>query len=304
MQFLGGICRSLIFVLALVLSLSQQANALDSCNIPNGVTRTITEHGVCRRVSNNHASGSSIMVPTKTAAEWSTGVSAFLNALPAGVTVASCSQCGDTTSCGAPTGGSVVPGSQTFSTAGSFNFTVPCHNTLTVQVWGGGAGGQGFGTTAVSAGGQSSWDGTVLRANGGGAPSNGSFVGGTGGTASGGTTNTTGGAGGGGGGGANSGVGGAGANGGAGGATQSSCNGSGRVGTEPGGGGSGAKSQPRACNGMPGGGGGGYTTRTWSAGTYLTSEIVPLVVGAGSAGGTGGNPGGNGAKGRVTITWN
>lgn len=66
------------------------AFAVDSYVIPTGGTTTINEHGACRVVTNSHASGSSIMVPTKTAAEWSTGANAFLTALPAGVTAPAC----------------------------------------------------------------------------------------------------------------------------------------------------------------------------------------------------------------------
>jgi len=40
-------------------------------------------------------------------------------------------------------GNPIVPGSVTYSTAGTLSFTVPAHNTLTVQVWGGGGGGAG-----------------------------------------------------------------------------------------------------------------------------------------------------------------
>ncbi|MCP5405407.1 MAG: hypothetical protein H6922_04185 [Pseudomonadaceae bacterium] len=66
------------------------AFATDSYTLSSGATLDIDEHGVCRDVYNGHASGASIMVPTKTAAEWSTGSYAFLNALPPGVAAGAC----------------------------------------------------------------------------------------------------------------------------------------------------------------------------------------------------------------------
>lgn len=167
----------------------------------------------------------------------------------------------------------VVAGSQSYTTAGSYNFSVPSYNTLTVTVWGGGGGGsQGAMGPIPTAGGQSSWNGAVI-AYGGGAGSG--VGGGAGGTASGGTTNTTGGAG--------STTGGNSPNGGAGGAA-------GSPGTAPGGGGGGSI-------GAYGGGGGGYSTRTYSVGQLTVGASIPVVVGAGGTGTAG-------AVGRVTITWN
>lgn len=58
--------------------------AANSHTVNNGATKTIDEHGVCKKITNG--SGSSIMVPTKAAAEWSS----FRSNLPAGVTKASC----------------------------------------------------------------------------------------------------------------------------------------------------------------------------------------------------------------------
>lgn len=37
---------------------------------------------------------------------------------------------------GASCSSAVTPGSQTYATAGTYGFTIPAHNTLTVQVWG------------------------------------------------------------------------------------------------------------------------------------------------------------------------
>lgn len=64
--------------------------AADSYQVPYGSTVTIDEHGECRQVTNNHASGLATFVATKTANEWSTGAGAFLNALPPGVSAATC----------------------------------------------------------------------------------------------------------------------------------------------------------------------------------------------------------------------
>lgn len=196
----------------------------------------------------------------------------------------------------------VTSGSQSYTTAGTYTFTVPHHQTLTVQAWGAGGGGAGCSTyTEVQGGngGSSSWDGAVV-ANGGARAS--TSAGGAGGTASGGTTNTTGQAG------SthssNGAKGGDGASGGAGGAQRTS-NGNGNGGSAPGGGGGGARLVSRgSCNG-DGGGGGGYSTRAYSAGTFVQGSSVTVVVGAGGSKGNGSTyDGGAGAVGRVTITWN
>ena len=218
-------------------------------------------------------------------------------------------------------------GSQTYSTPGTFTFTVPDYKTLTVEVWGGGGGGQGARQIAdPTAGGSSSFNGTVVA--GGGA----SGDTGTGGTASGGTTNTSGGQGGpscyypalGG-----EAAGGAAPQGGAGGSgvqkALDGCNGGdGNDGLVPGGGGA----SDWACEatwwqgtgwGASGGAGGGgaYSTITYSMGQLAPGSALPVVVGAGGQGskgeetsgfpGTGRNPGyytgGDGAAGEVKIAW-
>lgn len=201
----------------------------------------------------------------------------------------------------------VVPGSANYTTAGTFTFTVPVHNTLVVELWGGGAaGGSTDGSSNNlngSPGGNSNWDTSTLVANGG--QGNSGQTGGAGGSGSGGTTNTTGGNG------ANGtagspgrgGNGGAGANGGAGGVGVTG--GTAGNGTAPGGGGGGTCRNLRfGGTGKGGGGGGGYTTRTYSAGTYAAGSSVTVVVGAGGAR----HPsatilGGLGAVGRAVITW-
>lgn len=91
--------RTLLLAAVFATLFHGDAIALDSCVVPNGQTYTINEHSTCRRVTNGHASGSSVMVPTKTAAEWSSGANAFINATPTGVTVGTCNACGDTGNC-------------------------------------------------------------------------------------------------------------------------------------------------------------------------------------------------------------
>ena len=259
--------------------------AASSYQINYGANQDITEWSVCKNVANSHASGKAIFVPTNTSTEWST----FYTNAPPGVTIANC-------------GCAVTAGSQTYSTAGSYSFNVPCYNNLTVEVWGAGGGGAGVASGNGGAGGASTWDGGVLTANGGaGATSNP----GAGGTASGGTTNTTGGAGGNGASG-KSGAGGAGANGGAGGTAKSSNN-NGNAGSAPGGGGSGAIFvNPMGGSYLgDGGGGGGYSAKTYGAGTYAVGNSVAVAVGAAGTKGNGASyDGGAGAVGRVTITWN
>ena len=133
--------------------------ATDSYTLSNSSTQNITEWSTCKRVTNNHASGLSLFIPTKTNAEWTS----FYTSPPPGVTVASC----------------VTPGSQNYTTAGTYSFTVPAYTTLTVQVWGGGGGGgagSGFRNARTGCmvgvnldggvGGQSSWNSTLF-ANGG-----------------------------------------------------------------------------------------------------------------------------------------
>lgn len=189
----------------------------------------------------------------------------------------------------------------TYSTAGTYYFSVPEHSSIVVEVWGGGGGGGGATANNGATGGQSSFNGTVL-ANGGAGGSHGATggSGGTGGTASGGDTNTTGGS-------TTSNAGGAGANGGAGGAARGS-SGAGNAGTQPGGGGGGAAhavSCGKDCTETyvaRGGGGGGYSKKTYSAGTFNPGSTITVVVGSGGAGGAAGTyKGGDGAVGRVSI---
>lgn len=191
----------------------------------------------------------------------------------------------------------------TYSTAGTYYFSVPEHGSIVVEVWGGGGGGGGATANNGTAGGQSSFNGTVLGNGGSGGTAN-NGAGGAGGTASGGDTNTSGTAGTSGG---SGGAGGAGANGGAGG-TAAGNDSSGNAGTAPGGGGSGgrdAQSCGKSCTTYltgGGGGGGGYSKKTYSVGTLSPGSVITVVVGSGGNGGTAGTyAGGNGAAGKVTI---
>ena len=211
----------------------------------------------------------------------------------------------------------VFAGSQTYSTPGTYTFTVPTsYATLTVQVWGGGGGGGStgangdFGNINGQAGSSSSFNGTIIGYGGGGGRDNYSYGGEvSGGSASGGDVNTQGGS---------SGpfmpsafggfveTGGTSPNGGSGGYDPNQClggNNSMVAANAPGGGGGGG-----ACI-ATGGGGGGYASKTYSVGQLTPGTAITVVVGNGGAGyslAPWGYPaihGGAGASGRVTITW-
>ena len=77
--------QGFLFLLVLLL-LPSGATAAVMYQVNNGATVTINEHGVCQHITNNHASGQNIMVPTRTATEWTT----FRNNRPPGVTAAPC----------------------------------------------------------------------------------------------------------------------------------------------------------------------------------------------------------------------
>lgn len=194
-------------------------------------------------------------------------------------------------------------GSQTYSTPGTYSFTVPSYATLTVQVWGGGGGGgsaYNAASTDGTAGDQSSFNGTLVGGGGGagfGVVTN-SGAGGSGGTASGGDVNTTG----------NPGT--AGVDFGSGGSGGSAPNGGtggtagapGNPGGAPGAGGGGGTN---AFNGG-GGGSGGYVSKAYTSGQLTPGAGVTVIVGSGGAGGVAGNSisnGGAGAAGQVSITY-
>jgi hypothetical protein len=87
MSVRGSVC-----LLAVVLPglLAQVARGADIYTVANGATSTINELGVCRKVTNNHASGLSLMVPTGSASEWYTGGNSFIEHTPPGVSLAAC----------------------------------------------------------------------------------------------------------------------------------------------------------------------------------------------------------------------
>lgn len=70
----------------LLLFLPIQVFAATSYQVNSTALVSINEFGVCRDVTNNHASGKALMVPTNTSTEWAS----FYNNPPAGVTVATC----------------------------------------------------------------------------------------------------------------------------------------------------------------------------------------------------------------------
>ena len=166
-----------------------------------------------------------------------------------------------------------LAGSQTYSTPGTYSFTVPAYGTLTVTVNGAGAGacsvfgvGQAVHSQPGQAGGDSSFNGTVFGY--GGQPSSywppptwNCYAAGAPGTASGGDSNTT------------------------------------------GGGGSGGN----ASYAIYRGGSGGSASKTYSSGSLTGGAGITVIVGSGGAGGTivgnGGSNGSPGSNGSVTITW-
>ena len=232
----------------------------------------------------------------------------------------------------------VVTGSQNYTTPGTYTFTVPAFNTLIVNVWGGGGGGNRSDAwpyaTNDNPGGTSSF-GSYLSATGGraaiyvGPDGNGRYVTADtndGGTGSGGDINISGsigywdypgasignigadigysygGAAGGTayGGGAAKTVSGSFSNG---------TTGNGLPGNPYGGGGTGAIWHDNKYGGTyyyTGGGGGGFARKTFSAGSLTVGSTISVTVGAGGAGAfdtSAGITSGSGASGAVTISW-
>lgn len=207
----------------------------------------------------------------------------------------------------------VVAGSLTVTSPGTSAFSVPQFNTMTVYVWGGGAGGC-VNIAGGNAGGTSSF-GALLTATGGAAGVyNG--AGGAGGTGTGGTTNETGGTGstsntkvappvtvtGGAAGGLADG----------GGATRSltvstAVNTVGLAGNAYGGGATGAVgvgSKSGTVNMGAGGGGGGFTKKVFTRADLTIGSSISITVGAGGAALTNGAViSGAGANGAVKIVW-
>lgn len=78
--------RNVYLALIVFVFLPITAWSADMYSVNSGATVQINEHGVCQRITNGHASGQRIMVPTRTATEWTT----FRNNRPAGVGMAAC----------------------------------------------------------------------------------------------------------------------------------------------------------------------------------------------------------------------
>lgn len=154
----------------------------------------------------------------------------------------------------------VTPGTASYSNPGSFDFAIPPYNSLTVEVWGGGGGGQictwFSGCSNGSAGGDSLFD--VLKGGGGSNLSPGVGVGGDV-NSSGETGNWSG---------TN--------NCGLGGSSGGPLGTATRDGKFPGGGGD------AQCNlvGANGGGGGGYARKTYAPGTLPVGSVISGKVGA------------------------
>jgi MSHA biogenesis protein MshQ len=195
----------------------------------------------------------------------------------------------------------IEPGSQNFTTVGTTSFSVPNYNTLTIELWGGGAsGGGGFNFPDGQPGGSSSISQISLTAGGGGAgrSRNNGAAGGAGGVASGGNDTNW--------------------NGEAGNRAKPNIWTGGRdgrrlnLGLEPnytgdpfgtvdGGGGRGGYG-----NGEGGGGGGGaYVKSVYTAGAVAPGTSLTVVVGGGGIGrfDSASGEGGAGARGRVLISW-
>ena len=198
-----------------------------------------------------------------------------------------------------------------YTTPGTFNFTIPSHNTLTVSIWGGGGGGgesevvggsPGYGTLG-GAGGTSSF-GSYLTATGGshgGFASTTTFSGGSGsggdinesgitGTQNSTYTNDLGASIGGGAGGAAYGGGASVVN--TASLTNVGGNRSGIAGNSYGGGAACLAWQSQQGGGIKqlalytGASGGGFSRKTWSAGTLTPGSIVSITVGAGGTAGS------------------
>lgn len=202
-------------------------------------------------------------------------------------------------------GQGVTPGSTTYTSPGTYSFSVPAHNSLVVTLWGGGGAGMGP-STAPTAGGSSKWDGGTAsgkpQANGG-AVGTSTGAASAGGAAYNGDTNLSGGNGAGG---SSSGpVGGKGGdcpNGGSGGAQVTGSVKAAEAGSSPGGGGGGSTYTGVYKNG--GAGAGAYCRKTYAAGVYTPGAGVQVIVGnrgTDSAGNT--YHGGYGGYGRASISW-
>jgi hypothetical protein len=102
-------CLSVMTLILLMVSAGAQA---DTCGtgkcwrLNNGASQNISEHSVCKFITNN--SGKDVFIPVQTSAEWT----AFWNNAPAGLalTIASCGGGGGDGSCTLPWGGTLAHG--------------------------------------------------------------------------------------------------------------------------------------------------------------------------------------------------
>ena len=95
-------------------------DAAESYQINASQEVTVDEHGVCKKVTNNHSSA--IFVPTKTDTEW--------GAFRTNATLIALADCA---------AGACTPGSQVFNTGDNQNFVVPANCTsVSVKAWGAG----------------------------------------------------------------------------------------------------------------------------------------------------------------------
>lgn len=141
------------FLFAFSFSLSSNLNAATFYSLANGASQNITEHGVCRVVTNT--TGQTVFIPTNTAAEWT----AFYSTTYPGLAFGTYSGCTTTTT-------------QTPVDGGTCTTPVDC-NRVTFKVWGAGGGGGGGGNGAnastrrgAGGGGGSSWYDSTLVLSG------------------------------------------------------------------------------------------------------------------------------------------
>ena len=207
-------------------------------------------------------------------------------------------------------GQGVVPGSQTYDVAGTYSFTVPVFNTMTVELWGAGGGGGNYDRYGgySNSGGTSTFHTAYASGGGGGQGAGtdryGGLVYGVGGagasTVNGNVTATAGNAGYAG----DSGILGVGA-----GAPNGGAN------VSPG-----YRVAPSTAGSTPGGGGAGFYYDTGGkfpavaggagSGAYAKSIFTPVLLSPATvltvtvgAGGSGLGYGGNGADGKITVVW-
>lgn len=202
----------------------------------------------------------------------------------------------------------VVPGSQTITATGAGSFTIPPHNWIDIELWGGGgSGGEDNAGSNGNAGGSTTCNGLSAGGGNGGIKATLSSAGGSGGAATGGDTNTNGNVGG------TSltsppmvymgGTGGDCPNGGTGGAGAFGTPGNGTNGNAPGGGGGGCVDSTGYSSG--GGGSGAYCKKRYLSGTLSPGSSLGYTVGVGGAppNDGGAQKGGSGGNGQIKFTW-